>query len=88
MSDIENTRPTITLNRAEVEGLNRIIADREQHLREAQRLDQYLRQLVVDVVESRHEDPKGGWNLDLARSMIVPVEQPKLPVAQPVDPQA
>jgi hypothetical protein len=70
-------RKSIVLNGAEIEGFRRIAAERDHFLREAQRLDQFMRRLVIEIVEHRKENPKGGWNLDLPNGTIFPIELPK-----------
>ena len=72
----EKPREPIKLNRAEGEGLRRVSAERDQRLREANDLDQYLRQLTVELITCRGGDLSEGWTLDLPNNQIVPTEPP------------
>ncbi len=82
----EETRGPINLNRAEVEGLRHVIAERDRHLQEANGLDQYLRQIIAEVIRHRGEAPEAGWSLNLPDGKIVPVQVPEVPtIPEPVD---
>lgn len=74
---MSETQKQISLNRAEVEGIRHVIAERDRRLREANDLDQYLRQLVAEVVTHRGEPVEAGWTLDLQGNKIVATIKPE-----------